>query len=277
MLEFNAGGELAAARGRGGAVRRVAGEQRRLGAVPRPLLGHAAAGLGRAIAIRAHVEVIGSYAELAANAGASRCRRISIPTSPSSTATPGPAPVAAPCAAPPRSSTPGSTPGRCPMPSGTIPSSTRQEFATHFPADYICEGVDQTRGWFYSLLAIATTAFDSPAYRQRHRQRAGARCRGPEDVEEQGERRQSLGDDRRSSAPIPCGFYLLASSQVWLPKRFDKRQIPQVTGDFFHALRNSYEFFRLVCHRDRSGPTGGGAPRHRPLDSASGWVAPWRP
>jgi isoleucyl-tRNA synthetase len=44
-------------------------------------------------------------------------------------------------------------------------------------------------------------------------------------------------------------LYLLGSSQVWLPKRFDRRQIPEVTGDFFRALRNSYEFFRLYARR----------------------------
>ncbi len=44
-------------------------------------------------------------------------------------------------------------------------------------------------------------------------------------------------------------LYLLVSSQVWLPKRFDRKQIPQVTGDFLRALRNTYEFFRLYAGR----------------------------
>ena len=40
-----------------------------------------------------------------------------------------------------------------------------KKFNSSFPVDYICEGVDQTRGWFYTLLAVSTTVFDSPAYK----------------------------------------------------------------------------------------------------------------
>ncbi|MGH7536471.1 MAG: class I tRNA ligase family protein, partial [Gemmatimonadales bacterium] len=53
--------------------------------------------------------------------------------------------------------------GSMPYAQWHYPFENREEFEAHFPADFICEGVDQTRGWFYSLLAIATTAFDSTA------------------------------------------------------------------------------------------------------------------
>ncbi len=55
--------------------------------------------------------------------------------------------------------------GAMPYAQWHYPFEHQAEFAAHFPADFICEGVDQTRGWFYSLLAIATAAFDGPAYR----------------------------------------------------------------------------------------------------------------
>ena len=42
----------------------------------------------------------------------------------------------------------------------------RRALRRQFPVDYICEGVDQTRGWFYTLLAVSTTVFDSPAYKR---------------------------------------------------------------------------------------------------------------
>ncbi|HZB28507.1 MAG TPA: isoleucine--tRNA ligase, partial [Gemmatimonadales bacterium] len=55
--------------------------------------------------------------------------------------------------------------GAMPYAQWHYPFEHEAEFRRHFPADFICEGVDQTRGWFYSLLAIAVAAFDSPAYR----------------------------------------------------------------------------------------------------------------
>src|SRR5438874_5770257 len=45
------------------------------------------------------------------------------------------------------------------------PFEHQADFKAHFPADFICEGVDQTRGWFYSLLAIGVAVFDSPVYK----------------------------------------------------------------------------------------------------------------
>ena len=65
------------------------------------------------------------------------------------------------CAARRKSSTPGSTRGRCRSRSGTIRSRTATRSREQFPADFIAEGVDQTRGWFYSLLAIATGLGDA--------------------------------------------------------------------------------------------------------------------
>jgi isoleucyl-tRNA synthetase len=139
------------------------------------------------------------------------------------------------------------------------------EFKAHFPADYICEGVDQTRGWFYSLLAIAATAFDSPAYRnvivnglvldaegRKMSKRVG-------NVVDPWEMVREFGADT-------VRVYLLASSQVWNEKPFDRRQVPQVTGDFFRALRNSYEFFRLYAGRVE------GAPPRAERRDADRWV-----
>jgi len=143
--------------------------------------------------------------------------------------------------------------GAMPYAQWHYPFEHEQEFRAHFPADYICEGVDQTRGWFYSLLAIAVTAFDSPAYRnvivnglvtdatgRKMSKRLG-------NVVDPWEMIREFGADTVRT-------YLLASSQVWNQKPFDRRQIPQVTGDFFRALRNTYEFFRLYAGRVEGAP-----------------------
>ncbi len=116
------------------------------------------------------------------------------------------------------------------------------EFRRHFPADFICEGVDQTRGWFYSLLAIATAAFDSLAYRHVIVNELVLDAEGQKMSKSKGnvvdpwQMIEQFGADT-------IRLYLLASSQVWLPKRFDARTIPEVAGKFFNALKNSYTFF----------------------------------
>ena len=138
--------------------------------------------------------------------------------------------------------------GSMPYAQWHYPFEHQADFEAHFPADYICEGVDQTRGWFYSLLAIATAAFDSPAYRNVIVNELVLDAEGQKMSKSKGNVVNPWEMIREHGADA-VRLYLLASSQVWLPKRFDSRQIPQVAGDFFRALRNSYEFFRLYAGR----------------------------
>ena len=120
------------------------------------------------------------------------------------------------------------------------------DFERHFPADFICEGLDQTRGWFYSLLAIAAGVSDSPAYRhvvvnglvldadgRKMSKRVG-------NVVDPWEAVRQFGADA-------VRLYLLASSQVWLPKRFDASAVREVASGFLNRLRNTYGFFALYA------------------------------
>jgi isoleucyl-tRNA synthetase len=132
--------------------------------------------------------------------------------------------------------------GAMPYAQWHYPFEHRAEFERHFPADFICEGVDQTRGWFYSLLAIAATAFDSLAYRHVI---VNELVLDPEG-QKMSKSRGNVVDPWRMIEEFGADtirLYLLASSQVWLPKRFDPQTIPEVAGKFFNALRNSYAFF----------------------------------
>jgi isoleucyl-tRNA synthetase len=132
--------------------------------------------------------------------------------------------------------------GSMPYAQWHYPFEHEAEFKAHFPADYICEGVDQTRGWFYSLLAIATAAFDSPAYRHVIVNELVLDVEGQKMSKSKGnvvdpwEMVREFGADQ-------VRLYLLASSQVWLPKRFDRRGIPESAGGFLNTLRNTYTFF----------------------------------
>ena len=136
--------------------------------------------------------------------------------------------------------------GAMPYAQWHYPFEQEAEFRAHFPADFICEGVDQTRGWFYSLLAIAATAFEQTAYEHvivnelvlDPEGQKMSKSRG--NVVDPWEMIREFGADT-------IRVYLLASSQVWLPKRFDRRTIPEVAGGFFNTLRNTYGFFSLYA------------------------------
>ncbi|HEU4829573.1 MAG TPA: isoleucine--tRNA ligase [Gemmatimonadales bacterium] len=133
--------------------------------------------------------------------------------------------------------------GSMPYAQWHYPFEHEAEFRAHFPADYICEGVDQTRGWFYSLLAIATSVFDAPAYRNVIVNELVLDADGVKMSKSRGnivEPWDVIGEFGADAVRL----YLIASSQVWLPKRFDRRMIPETVGGFFNALRNVYEFFR---------------------------------
>jgi isoleucyl-tRNA synthetase len=156
--------------------------------------------------------------------------------------------------------------GSMPYAQWHYPFEHEAEFRAHFPADFICEGVDQTRGWFYSLLAIAATAFDSEAYKHvivnelvldaegQKMSKSKGNVVNPWDV---------IGEFGADTVRL----YLLASSQVWLPKRFDRRTIPEVAGGFLTTLRNTYAFFQ----RYAEGADTAAPPRpERPL--ADRWI-----
>ena len=104
----------------------------------------------------------------------------------------------------PRSSTPGSTRARCPSPSGTTPSRTRTVFEQRFPADFICEAIDQTRGWFYSLLAISALLYGHTSYKNVRLPGPHPRRRGTQDVQAPGERRRPLDACSTVRVPTPC-------------------------------------------------------------------------
>jgi isoleucyl-tRNA synthetase len=132
--------------------------------------------------------------------------------------------------------------GSMPYAQWHYPFEHEAEFQAHFPADFICEGVDQTRGWFYSLLAIATTAFDATAYRNVIVNELVLDAEGQKMSKSRGNV-VSPWDMVKEFGADTVRLYLLASSQVWLPKRFDRNTIPEVAGGFFNTLRNSYKFF----------------------------------
>src|SRR5213592_4013736 len=133
--------------------------------------------------------------------------------------------------------------GSMPYAQWHYPFEHEADFKAHFPADYICEGVDQTRGWFYSLLAIGVTAFDAPVYKHVIVNEHVLDVHGQKMSKSRGNVVDPWNVIGQHGADA-VRLYLLGQSQVWLPKRFDERQIPEVAGGFLNTLRATYDFFR---------------------------------
>ncbi len=120
------------------------------------------------------------------------------------------------------------------------------EFRAHFPAEFICEGLDQTRGWFYSLLAIAAGVFDQPAFRHVIVNGLVLDAEG----RKMSKRLGNVVDPVKVVSEFGADtvrLYLLASSRVANEKRFDPATIPEVAGGFINRLWNTYGFFALYA------------------------------
>jgi isoleucyl-tRNA synthetase len=142
--------------------------------------------------------------------------------------------------------------GSMPFAQWHYPFENRDRIATQYPADYICEGVDQTRGWFYSLLAIATALGDElPNNRVPDRAVGTAPYRAVLvndlvlDAEGQ-KMSKSRGNTVDPWAVIArhgvdaVRLFLVETSQVWIPRRFDESVIRERAGRFLLTLKNVY-------------------------------------
>ena len=118
-----------------------------------------------------------------------------------------------------------------------------------FPADFIAEGVDQTRGWFYTLHAIGTTVFDSIAYKnvmsnglvldkngQKMSKRLGNAIDPFETLQKYG--------------PDSTRWYMISNANPWENLKFDLEGIDEVRRKFFGTLYNTYSFFSLYANVD---------------------------
>jgi len=119
-----------------------------------------------------------------------------------------------------------------------------------YPADFIAEGVDQTRGWFYTLHAIATMVFDSVAYKNvvsnglvldKNGQKMSKRLGNAVDPFET---LSTYGADATR-------WYMIANANPWDNLKFDLEGIEEVKRKFFGTLYNTYSFFALYSNLDK--------------------------
>ncbi len=120
----------------------------------------------------------------------------------------------------------------------------------NFPADFICEGIDQTRGWFYTLHAIATMLFDSVAYKNVIVNELILDKNGMKMSKTKGNSVDPfvLFDKYGADA---TRWYLITSSPPWRPTLFDEDGLTEVQRKFFGTLMNTYAFIALYANIDK--------------------------
>ena len=139
--------------------------------------------------------------------------------------------------------------GAMPYAQQNYPKNIEGEKVPNFPADFIAEGVDQTRGWFFTLHAIAVMLFDSVAYKtvvsnglvldkngNKMSKRLGNGVDPFETIEKYG--------------PDATRWYMITNAQPWDNLKFDLEGIGEVQRKFFGTLYNTYSFFALYANID---------------------------
>jgi len=119
-----------------------------------------------------------------------------------------------------------------------------------FPADFICEGIDQTRGWFYTMHAIATLLFDNVAYKNLIVNELILDKNGMKMSKSKGNTVDPfvLFDKYGADA---TRWYLVTNSPPWRPTLFDEEGLIEVQRKFFGTLLNTYAFFVLYANIDK--------------------------
>ena len=143
--------------------------------------------------------------------------------------------------------------GAVPFAQYHYPFENKEYFETRFPADFIAEGLDQTRGWFYSLIVISVFLTGKAPYKnvlvndllldkfgqKMHKSRGNA-------VEP-----FTILDKYGADA---ARWYMLYTSPVWTPLKFDEDGIKEVNSKFFNTLKNTYAFFEMYANTDEVDP-----------------------
>ncbi len=119
-----------------------------------------------------------------------------------------------------------------------------------FPADFICEGIDQTRGWFYTLHAIATMLFDSVAYKNIVVNELILDKSGQKMSKSKGNTVDPFMLFEKFGAD-PTRWYLITNSPPWRPTLFDEDGLTEVQRKFFGTFFNTYSFFALYANIDK--------------------------
>ncbi len=139
--------------------------------------------------------------------------------------------------------------GAMPYAQWHYPFENKETFDTHFPADFIAEGVDQTRGWFFTLHAIATMISDSVAFKH-------IISNGLVLDKEGNKMSKRLGNavdpfkELESKGADAVRWYVLTNAAPWDNLKYDSDGVDECVRKFFSTLHNTYSFFALYANVD---------------------------
>ena len=129
------------------------------------------------------------------------------------------------------------------------PFEKKDNLKEFFPADFIAEGVDQTRGWFFTLHAIATMVFDSVAYKTCVSNGLVLDSKGNKMSKRLGNAVDPF-ETIQKYGPDATRWYMITNAQPWDNLKFDSNGIDEVRRKFFGTLYNTYAFFALYANID---------------------------
>lgn len=129
------------------------------------------------------------------------------------------------------------------------PFENEDAFEEKFPADFICEGIDQTRGWFYSLMAISTFTKGTAPYKNVLVNDLVLDKNGQKMSKSKGNTLDPFDLFDRYGADA-VRFYSLYVSPPWFPTKFDEKGLKEVKNNFFRTIENVYSFFTLYANTD---------------------------
>ena len=140
--------------------------------------------------------------------------------------------------------------GAMPYAQWHYPFENEEKFHDSFPADFIAEGVDQTRGWFYTLHAIAAMVFDSVSFKTVVSNGLVLDAEGNKMSKSKGNVVNPFEIIEKHSADV-TRWYMMSNANPWDNLKFDVKGLEEVQRKFFGTLYNTYSFFALYANIDR--------------------------
>ena len=133
------------------------------------------------------------------------------------------------------------------------PFENKELFEKQFPADFIAEGIDQTRGWFYVLLVISTIISGESSYKNVLVNDLMLDAEGKKMSKSAGNIVEPFTTIENYGADS-VRFYLMNIGPVWTPIKFDHKALDEVVSKFYNTLKNTYTFFELYANTDNVDP-----------------------
>ncbi len=143
--------------------------------------------------------------------------------------------------------------GSMPFAQYHYPFENKELWKEQFPADFISEGIDQTRGWFYSLIVISTFLEGCAPYKNVLVNDLVLDKFGQKMHKSKGNAVEPFNVLHKYGADA-TRFYMLYASPVWTPLKFDEEGIKEILSKIFNTLKNTYTFFQMYANADNLDP-----------------------